>query len=159
MSETYELDARINAVIEDLRAKAADICKYATYAEEGCKDKVNEIRDKALDILNKAANKAVSAYKEVGDEEEMAKIIAVVSQKSQDLHDGAIKKIMKIMEESMTDEMSIKEEVQSVEKKNGLDELLKEIDKERNEEMAESEFSKKALEVLKGLLDAEVNQQ
>lgn len=90
------LEKNVNEVVEDLKTKIDGINEAAEDVEGDAKVKVNEIKDKAVSVLDAASEKVVETYKSITDSEEVKNCIDVVKSKSKKLYDRTIAKIDEI---------------------------------------------------------------
>ena len=88
-----DMKKEVNEVVEDLKTKIDNITAAAEDADDESKDKVQEIRDKAIRVLTTASDKIVDTYKTFSNSEEVEKSIDIVRIKSKELYDNALKKI------------------------------------------------------------------
>lgn len=83
----------VNEVVQDLKQKIDRITSAAQDVDEDSKLKVEEIKNKAISVLNSASDKIVDAYKNISNTEEFENSLNVVKTKSKELYDNALKKI------------------------------------------------------------------
>lgn len=93
-----DIEKDVNEVVEDLKKKIDDINHAAENSDDDVKLKVNEIKDKAIDVLTMASNKVIDITKNVTDSQEVQNGINVVKARSKQLYENALKKIAEIKE-------------------------------------------------------------
>lgn len=99
-----DIEKSVKEVIEDLNKKIEDLTNVGDCTDEETLAKVNEVKQKAITVLNLAINKVTETAKDITDSEEVEKGIEVVKVKSKELYDKAMTKINEVIgEENVND--------------------------------------------------------
>lgn len=83
----------VDAIINDLKSKIDEISKAGEGATGDALVKINDVKAKAIDVLTQVSNKVIETTNDIADDEEIEKIVSVVTSKSKQLYDNALNKI------------------------------------------------------------------
>lgn len=83
----------VDAIINDLKSKIDEISKAGEGATGDALVKINDVKAKAIDVLTQVSNKVIETANDIADDEEIEKIVSVVTSKSKQLYDNALNKI------------------------------------------------------------------
>ena len=83
----------VDAIINDLKSKIDEISKAGEGATGDALVKINDVKAKAIDVLTQVSNKVIETANDITDDEEIEKIVSVVTSKSKQLYDNALNKI------------------------------------------------------------------
>lgn len=83
----------VDAIINDLKSKIDEISKAGEGATGDTLVKINDVKAKAIDVLTQVSNKVIETTNDIADDEEIEKIVSVVTSKSKQLYDNALNKI------------------------------------------------------------------
>lgn len=83
----------VDAIINDLKSKIDEISKAGEGATGDALIKINDVKAKAIDVLTQVSNKVIETANDITDDEEIEKIVSVVTSKSKQLYDNALNKI------------------------------------------------------------------
>lgn len=83
----------VDAIINDLKSKIDEISKAGEGATGDALVKINDVKTKAIDVLTQVSNKVIETANDITDDEEIEKIVSVVTSKSKQLYDNALNKI------------------------------------------------------------------
>ena len=153
-----DIEKSVNEIVEDLKKKIDDISKAGNGADEESLRRINDIKQKAISVLNQASNKVMETAKNLSDSEEVQKGIEIVKVKSKELYDNALSRINELSSSNIFEE--VKQDVEEVieEVKKDVGEI---IEKEEVKEVVDtvkekaSELSEKAYSTLKDWLKPE----
>lgn len=107
-----DIEKSVKEVIEDLNKKIEDLTNVGDGTDAETLAKVNEVKEKAISVLNLASKKVVDTAKDIADSEEVEKGIEIVKVKSKDLYDKAMIRINEIIGKENVD--NIKEDINDV---------------------------------------------
>lgn len=100
-----DIEKKVNDIIEDLNSKIEDLTNVGDCSDEATLAKVNEVKQKAITVLNLASKKITDTAKDFADSQEVEKGIEIVKFKSKELYDKAMLKINNIIGEDNTKEI------------------------------------------------------
>lgn len=83
----------VDGIINDLKSKIDEISKAGEGATGDALVKINDVKTKAIDVLTQVSNKVIETANDIADDEEIEKIVSVVTSKSKQLYDNALNKI------------------------------------------------------------------
>lgn len=132
-----DIEKSVNEIIDDLKNKINELSKAGEDADDSAIQKINEIKQKAIGVLNQASNKVIETAKDFSDSEEVQKGIEIVKVKSKELYDNAMSRI---------NELSSSNKVEQV--KGDVQEVIEEI-KENVETFLEKEEVKEVVDTVK----------
>lgn len=115
-----DFENNVNEVIEDLKKKIEDISSLGKDAADDKLAKVNDVKQKAITVLTQVSNKISDSVNSAADLEDLENGIEVVKIRSKKLYDDAVKKIDKLINEEVVNE--VKENIKDV--KNDIDEFF-----------------------------------
>ena len=107
-----DIEKSVKEVIEDLNKKIEDLTNVGDCTDAETLAKVNEVKEKAISVLNLASKKVVDTAKDIADSEEVEKGIEIVKVKSKDLYDKAMIRINEIIGKENVN--NIKEDINDV---------------------------------------------
>lgn len=102
-----DIEKKVNDVIEDLNKKIEDLTNVGDCSDEATLAKVNEVKQKAINVLNLASKKVADTAKDFADSQEVEKAIEVVKIKSKELYDKAMLKINNIIGDDNVNDIKV----------------------------------------------------
>lgn len=149
-----DIERNINEIVEDLRTKIDELSNAGIQASGETLTKVNDIKRKAIDVLNQASLKVKEVANSTADSQDIEKSIEIVKEKSKLLYDNALEKISELINPKVT--IQVNETAKNI-KKEINDFFEKEESKFEQEEakIADVNIEEKAIETLKSWLKTE----
>lgn len=149
-----DIERNINDIVEDLRTKIDELSNAGIQASGETLTKVNDIKRKAIDVLNQASLKVKEVANSTADSQDIEKSIEIVKEKSKLLYDNALEKISELINPKVT--IQVNETAKNI-KKEINDFFEKEESKFEQEEakIADVNIEEKAIETLKSWLKTE----
>lgn len=149
-----DIERSINDIVEDLRTKIDELSNAGIQASGETLTKVNDIKRKAIDVLNQASLKVKEVANSTADSQDIEKSIEIVKEKSKLLYDNALEKISELINPKVT--IQVNETAKNI-KKEINDFFEKEESKFEQEEakIVDVNIEEKAIETLKGWLKTE----
>lgn len=149
-----DIERNINEIVEDLRTKIDELSNTGIQASGETLTKVNDIKRKAIDVLNQASLKVKEVANSTADSQDIEKSIEIVKEKSKLLYDNALEKISELINPKVT--IQVNETAKNI-KKEINDFFEKEESKFEQEEakIADVNIEEKAIETLKSWLKTE----
>ncbi len=89
--EDKKIEEQIDETVEEMKKKIEEISRNAEKVEGSLSGKAQEVKEKSVDVLNKAIEKVKGMYNSAVSSEEMAKTLAFVKGKAKDLSESASK--------------------------------------------------------------------
>ena len=107
LEENKNIEEQIDETVEEMWKKIEEISQNADKVEGDFASKAQEIKTKAVDVLNNVVVKLKGLYNNVNDNEDVKKTLAFVKSKAKDLYDSALKSINDFMnQEKVKDSLS-----------------------------------------------------
>ena len=107
LEENKNIEEQIDETVEEMKKKIEEISQNADKVEGDFASKAQEIKTKAVDVLNNVVVKLKGLYNNVNDNEDVKKTLAFVKSKAKDLYDSALKSINDFMnQEKVKDSLS-----------------------------------------------------
>lgn len=160
-----DIEKKVNDVIEDLNKKIEDLTNAGDCSDEETLARVNEVKQKAISVLNLASKKVVETARDITNSQEVEEGIEVVKIKSKELYDKTMIKINEIVgvknvQDLKEDISDVAEDVKdiAVNVKNDIDEFFeKEEIKNAIKDVKDVtvDVAEKALDTLKAWLKPE----
>ena len=105
MSEQYNsIESKMSAVIEDLRNKVNEVCRQSDGVSGIQLVKINDVRDRTIEVFNNAAKLIVDTYQEADDQDEVEEVLDIVKKKSKEFFINALTKIDEIKHDPIYEE-------------------------------------------------------
>lgn len=160
-----DIEKKVNEIIEDLNKKIEDLTNVGDCSDAATLAKVNEVKEKAIAVLNLASKKVVDTAKDFADSDEVEKGIEIVKVKSKELYDKAMFKINDIIGENNANDIKdnlgdVADDVKeiAVNVKNDIDEFFEKEEVKNainNAKDVTVDVAEKALDTLRAWLKPE----
>ena len=89
--ENKRIEEQIDETVEEMKKKIEEISKNADKVEGSLSGKAQEVKEKSVDVLNKAIEKVKGMYNSAASSEELTKTLNFVKGKARDLSESASK--------------------------------------------------------------------
>ena len=109
--EKKNIEEQIDETVAEMKKKIEEISANADKVEGDLSGKAQEVKEKSIDVLNKAIDKVKSIYNDATDPEEVSKTLDFVKAKAKDLGDSATKAFDSFRNKEKEDEKSVMENV------------------------------------------------
>lgn len=143
-------------VIDDLKKKIDELKNVGNGIDGESAIKINEIKQKAINVLSQASNKIIESAKDLPDSQELEKGLEIIKNKSKELYENATSRINKIINDANAKNNieSIETAIESIANEDIKEEVVEEPTVIEDKEI--SNLSYEAIEILKGWLKPEV---
>ncbi len=92
MEDKY-IEESVKEVIEDLKSKVDALTEAASGSDETVAEKVEAVKNKAVKVFQDVTERLKGLSESAANEEELAKAISTIKDKSKDLYENALNKI------------------------------------------------------------------